>query len=105
MPRQLTITGSPERQRPDERVAYSITLDSSYSSPSSAACKLYDVTDPSAETNVSATKLLGSASVNGQVLTTPLVISLVAGRTYRLECQFVSGGNTFEPYLMLMGVG
>ncbi len=33
-----------------------------------------------------------------------LVVDLVTGRKYRLEFQFVSGGNTFEPYLIIKGV-
>lgn len=101
MPRALEIVGSPERQRPDERVAYQITIDASYASPSTPVCVLYDL---STGTDVSGTKLSGSPSIAGQVLTTPLVIALVAGTTYRLECQFVSGGNTFEPYLIILGV-
>lgn len=99
MPRQLLITT--EQQRLDERVAYSITLDATYTSPSTPVCVLYDLTD---NTDVSLSKLSGSPAINGQVFTTPLVISLVAGRTYRLECKFSSGGNTFEPYITIVGV-
>lgn len=102
MPRSLIVTGSPEQQRPDERVAYQVTLDSSYASPGSAACVLWDVTDT--VTDVTSTKLSGSAAIVGQVFTSPLVIALVAGHTYRLEFQFVSGGSTFEPVLMINGV-
>jgi hypothetical protein len=101
MSRSVVVTGSPEQQRPDERVAYQVTLDASYASPSSPVCTLYDLSDGS---DVSSTKLSGSAAINGQVFTSPLVISLVAGRKYRLEFQFVSGGNTFEPYLIIKGV-
>lgn len=101
MPRAVQITGSPEQQRPDERIAYQVTLDASYASPSSPVCKLYDIT--SGETDVSSTKLSGSAAINGAVFTSPLVIALVAAHTYRLEFQFASGGNTFEPYLLLDG--
>lgn len=101
MPRSPIVIGSPERQRPDERVAYQVTIDTSYASPSTPVCKLYDTTD---ETDVSSTKLSGSAAINGQVFTSPLVTGLVAGRAYRLEFQFVSGGNTFEPYLIIVGV-
>jgi hypothetical protein len=103
MPRSLAITASPESQRPDERVAYGPTIDASYPSPSSPVCKLYDISaDP--PTDVSSTKLSGSAAINGQVFTSPLVIDVVAGHKYRLEFQYVSGGSTFEPYLIIMGV-
>lgn len=101
MPRSILVTGSPEQQRPDERVAYQVTLDATYASPGGAVCKLFDVTN--GETDVTSTKLSGSASIAGQVFTSPLVIALVAGSTYRLEFQFTSGGNTFEPYLMIEG--
>ena len=101
MPRSVQITGSPEQQRPDERVAYQVTIHASYTSPSVPVSKIYDMTD---ETDVSATKLSGGATLNEQVFTSPLVIALVAGHSYRLEFQFVSGGNTFEPYLMIVGV-
>ncbi len=103
MPRSVVVTGSPERQRPDERIPYELTIDSSYTSPSDPVCKLFDVSGTT-ETDVSATKLSGSASITGQVLTSPLVIALEAGKSYRLEFQFVSGGGTYEPYLMIDGV-
>jgi hypothetical protein len=101
MPRSVQIIGSPEQQRPDERVAYEVTIDGSYASPSAPVSKLYDTAD---ETDVSSTKLLGSAAIASQVFTSPLVISLLAGHTYRLEFQFASGGNTFEPYLIIVGI-
>lgn len=101
MPRSTVITGSPEQQRPDERVAYQVTIDTTYPTPSSPLCTLWDLTDT---TDVTATKLSGSAAIVGQVMTSPLVIGLVVGRVYRLEFQFQSGGNTFEPFLKIKGV-
>lgn len=100
MARSVVVTGSPEQQRPDERVAYQVTLDDTYPSPASPVCALYDLSDDS---DVTSTKLSGSPDITGQVFTSPLVIELVAGRSYRLEFQFVSGGNTFEPYLIIKG--
>jgi len=104
MPRRIKIPGFPEEQRPDERVAYDLTISATYPSPSTPAGKLYDITERGTETDVTASKLSGSAAIVGQVMTSPLVISLVAGRVYRLEFQFVSGGNTFEPYGLIYGV-
>jgi hypothetical protein len=101
MPRSVLVVGSPEEQRPDERVAYQVTIDATYTSPASPISVLYDLTD---DTNVSATKLSGSPAIVGQVFTSPLVIALVANHVYRLEFQFVSGGNTFEPYLKITGI-
>lgn len=103
MPRRIEVNGSPEQQRPDERVAYDLTISTTYPTPSSPVCVLYDITVKGTETAVAA-KLSGTAAIVGQVLTTPLVIDLVAGRKYRLEMQFVSGGNKFEPYLIINGV-
>lgn len=110
MPRQVVIKG-PERQRPDERVAYQLVIDAtSYPSAASPVSKLYELTGG---TDVSATKLTGSptigpATIEGvlypQVFNSSLVISSVAATSYRLEFQFTSGGNTFEPYLIIDGV-
>lgn len=101
MARSLLVTGSPEKQRPDERVAYQVTIDTTYPSPSAPVCALFDTAD---ESDVTSTKLSGSAAIDGQVLTSPLVIALVAGHSYRLEFQFQSGGSTFEPYMIIKGV-
>jgi hypothetical protein len=100
MPRQLQL--GREEQRPDEHVAYQLTIDSSYASPSTPVSTLWDVTESTA-VEVAA-KLSGSAAINGQVFTSPLVIDLVAGQTYRLEFKFTSGGSVFEPYLIITGV-
>lgn len=103
MPRRLVVSGSPEQQRPDERVAYAVTIDSTYASPGTPVCALWDITDPDSPTDVTASKLSGSAGIVGQVFTSPLVIDLIAAKKYRLEFKFVSGGNTFEPYLIIDG--
>jgi hypothetical protein len=42
--------------------------------------------------------LSGSASVAGDVITTPVVKSLVAGTQYRLEIKFTVSGNIFEAF-------
>lgn len=110
MPRQLQL--SQDNQRPDEQVPYRFIIpEASYPSAASPVATLYDVTGTA--TDVSATKLSGSAAIGAatiegtvypQVFTTPLAIALVAGKTYRLECKFVSGGGTYEPYFTIVGV-
>ena len=82
-----------QAQGASERVAYQLTTTPWGSSPSAPTCKLYDVT-LDARTDVSSHSLSGSASAVGDVITTPLVIALTAGNLYRLEIQFVTGGNT-----------
>jgi len=79
----------------DEQVAYTVTTTPWGSSPSSPAVKLYDVTYK-VRTDVSSTKLTGSASAAGDVVTTPVVSGLVAGHVYRLEVKFTIAGNVLE---------
>ena len=47
--------------------------------------------------------MTGSASVSGDVITTPLISGLVNGTQYRVEVKWVVGGNTFETYFWLYG--
>lgn len=97
----IQVRESPQEMRPDEAIAWALTLDStSYPSPASAVSTLYDITTDT-ETDVSSTKLTGSASIAGTTFTSKRVTGLVAGHVYRLEFQFVSSGNTFEPFLII----
>lgn len=99
----VEINESPLEQRPDERISYLLTTTPYGSSPGSVVVAIFDITGGS-ETDVSSTKLSGTGSVAGDVITTPLVIGLVAKRLYRLEIQFVISGNTFEPYCLIQCV-
>lgn len=90
---------SPLRQGKDEQIAYTLTTTPWGSSPSSPVVTIYDQTG----TDVSTTNLSGSASAAGDVVTTPKVISLTAGKRYRLEIKFTSGGNVFEVYGYILG--
>lgn len=72
------------------------------SSPSSVSNALYDITEGRLE-DVSASKLTGSPSVAGNVITTSQVTGLEPGHVYRLELRFTVGGNTFEPFLIING--
>lgn len=99
------IKESPFEQGTEERVAYKVTVPTSWgTSPlTSLSVKLYE--DPEGlMTDVSATKLSGSATASGQVITTPLVISLTEGTTYRMEVKFtVSEGDTLECWGTIVG--
>lgn len=97
------VIGGRRKQGADERIAYALTTTPWGGSPANPVCKLYDVSVPGTRTDVSATKLTGSPTINGDVLTTPLVFGLEADKLYRLEMQFVIGGNTLEAYLQLVG--
>jgi hypothetical protein len=85
----------------DESIVYSITTTSWGSTPVVVAVKAYDVTGGTRE-DVTDTVLSGSSSVDGDVITLPAVGGLTPGKMYRIEVQFTSGGNTFEPYIEII---
>jgi hypothetical protein len=76
---------SPLDMSTDEQIAYVVSTTPWGGSPSSVAMALYDVTDPTSETDVSNTKLAGSMSISGDNITTKRIFSLVLGRRYRAE--------------------
>jgi hypothetical protein len=90
---------SPILQGVDEKIAYQLTTTPWGSSPGSVTVVLKDAES----VDVSATCLSGSASVSGNVITTPLVQSLVAGQAYRLEIKFTCGSNVFEAWGEIRG--
>lgn len=87
-------------QGADEKIAYRLTTTPWGSTPSSVVVKCYDITT-GARTDVTSTNLSGSASVDGDVITCPILQTLTAGNTYRMEIQFVSGGNTWECFVVV----
>lgn len=92
--------GSPRRQGVDERLAYTLTTTPFAASPTSASVLVKDISN--AYTDVSASVLSGSPSIAGDVITTPLIQSLTAGHSYRVEVKFeTSGSVTYEPYFEL----
>lgn len=95
------VKESPLTQGTYERIAY--TVDTSpwggYSSAGTTA--IWDITNKDQYTDMSATMLSGSTTATGNVITTPLVISLVPGNRYRLEVSWVYNGNTLETYALI----
>lgn len=87
-------------QGADEKLTYTLTTTPWGGSPGSLVVKVYNITD-GASTDVSSTVLVGSASASGDVITLPSLEALTAGLTYRVEIQWVSGGNTFEAYVIV----
>ena len=88
----------------DEKIAYKITSTPWASTPAvtaATATKAFDVTN-GARTDVSATVLSGTTTVLADVITCPLLQSLTAEHTYRIEVLFTSGGNTFELYFIVV---
>jgi hypothetical protein len=86
------------KQGTDESIAYSITTTLWGANPTNVSVKAYDVTGGT-RTDVTSTVLSGNATVIGDVITLPALTGLTAGKGYRVEVKFTSGGNTFEPYL------
>ena len=99
--RRREIIESPIFQGEDEEIAYTVTTTPWGSSPTNVAVVAKDMTDNNAV--VTSTVLSGSASVSGDVITTPKVQNLVAGHKYRIEVKFTTGGNVLECYFELAG--
>jgi len=87
----------------DEQIIYTLTTTPWGSSPSAVIVTLYDVIDDDNWTDLSSTLLSGSATVNGDVITLPKVLSMVSDHDYRLEVQFTSGGSVFEAFALIKG--
>lgn len=92
--------GSPKPQGVDERLPYAITTTAWASSPTSASVVVKDATNNYAD--VSASVIVGSPSISGDVITTPLIQSLSSGHTYRVEVKFITSASiTYETYFEL----
>lgn len=98
------VKESPLTQGTDERVAYVFDYENigtpSTDVSSTDSFQLYDITNSA---DVTATKMTGSGGVVDYKVTSPLVISLVAGYQYRLTSKVVVGDNTVSAYAMITG--
>lgn len=101
-PNDREFEESPIYQGEDERLAYRFSTLPWGGSPTSVSIKLYSM-NKTVKTDVSATKLSGSAGVDGNYITTPLIIALVAGTKYRLEAQWTKDGNLVEAFGIFYG--
>lgn len=98
--REFIDTKLPQGQ--DEIVAYYFdTTPWGAAAPTGVTAKIFDLTPPGLYDDTSDVNLSGSASVAGNVITTPLVRALVAGHQYRLEVAFTVSGNLFEPFAVI----
>jgi len=85
----------------DERIVYTLNVSNWGSNPSSVTVVVKDATDdnPANWTNVTSTKTNGSAAtVSGNVITLPKILSLANGSAYRVEVQFTVGSSVMEAY-------
>lgn len=96
------ITEGRQVQGADETVVYALTTTPWGTSPGSESAKIYEV-DGDTYTDVTATKMSGSASAAADVITLPSIHDLIAGTLYRVEVKFTCGSNTFEAYAEIIG--
>ena len=90
-----------QRQGEDEQIVYTITTTPWGSDPSNVVVVVTDESDDSEVVTDDVTS--GSASVSGDVITTPIIQALTAKHLYRVEVKFTCGGNVFECYFRLQG--
>jgi len=89
------VNESPVYQGSNETISYAIDF-ADWGTPSSPACTLWQGT-----TNVTSTNLSGSASVTGDIVTTPAVKTLTAGSEYVMKCVVTISGNTESCWLVI----
>ena len=69
----------------------------------SPTCTLFDITAGEPGTDVSATKLTGSVTFSGLVMTLKLITGLADGSRYLLRCGGQGGGGTYELWGEVIG--
>lgn len=82
------------------------SLPEEITSLSSPVCTLHDVThapEGSDGVDVSSTKLVGSPTFSGLVMTLPLITGLIRDHKYILRCRGSGGGSTFERWAEVYG--
>lgn len=93
-----------QRQGADERVAYSIDTSTWGGTPTNVTATVKTINLDDTFTDVTATVMpTNSPSVAGDIITLSLLRGLTAGVRYRVEVQFTSGGNLYEPYFVVLG--
>jgi hypothetical protein len=87
-------------QGENEKIVYEVDTTSWGANPSDVVISA-EVWSGGMWSDVSGDVMEGSASVEGNVITLPVVKNLVSGKAYRINILFTSGGLVFEPYLMI----
>lgn len=101
-PNDREFAESPIYQGEDERLAYRFSTLPWGGSPTNVSIKFYTV-NKTVKTDVTATKLSGSSGVDGNYITTPLIIALVPNAKYRMEAQWWKDGNLVEAFAIFYG--
>jgi hypothetical protein len=93
----LTIRQGTQWRSPDETFPYIVDISSwTTSTPSAATGALYDIT---LDTNVSTSKLSGTASISTTNITTESFTGLVSNHEYRYELLFTVNAQKYEAYI------
>lgn len=94
---------SPFYQGADEKVSHVLTTPTSWGTATLASLSSVLYEDPDGDnTDVTSSKLSGSTTASGQVITTPLVQLLTAGKKYRLEVKWTSSeSNVLEAFAFI----
>ena len=87
-----------QKQASDEAIYYTITTTNWASSPVVSSVKAYEM---ATETEVTSTVLNGSSSVDGDVITLPIVYCLTEDELYRVEVIFTSNAATYYCYIII----
>ena len=86
----------------EEEIAYTITTTPWGSSPTSITAKVFSLPDNGVDSDIVDTTTdnmpSGSPSASGDVITLPVLKSLVLDTMYRVEVKFTCSGNIFEAY-------
>lgn len=99
------VLESPQWQGSREKIAWSFDFTAwNVGGLSNPVVLVEDITPTAAPSDVtSAVLAAGSPTINGQVVTTPLVQNLTPGHTYRVSCRAqTSGGGERELWLRLL---
>ncbi len=89
---------SPLIQGKNEQIIYTLTTTPWGSSPTSVSVVVKDTEDDS---NVSATVLIGSATVAGDVITLPTLKNLTLNHNYRIRVKFTINGQVTEAFIIV----
>lgn len=93
------VKESPLVQGADEEIIYTLTTTPWGSTPTSVSVKVYDISVAGTKTDVTTTNMsTNSPTVNGDIITLSPLKLLTAGKRYRVEVKFTSGGSVFEPF-------
>ncbi len=93
--------GGKFKQGEDEIVYYELELEPAPVAP--GVVTVWDETSGTPE-NVTLATTTGAASIQGGLLITPGIKSVVDGHTYRVECRYTDGhGNQLEPWFTIVG--